>query len=261
MYYYYPGNQFPAISVTGTHCEVMCLHCKGHYLKSMVRAETPDKLVEVCKQLDEKKAVGCLISGGCDHMGRVPLPLDAVRRIREETDLILNLHTGLVDETTVDVLTNIDPYISFEVPTPFALHHVHQLNVTQEEYFNSLELLEGLKIIPHVMVGLEKEGERETMKTLEKMGFSSLVLIVFTPTKGTPLEKRLVDMTSVIESIEVARELFPRLVLGCMRPRVRELEECICLFDGVVLPTQWAREKVEQQGVPVKIRNTCCVVE
>ncbi|KYK34148.1 MAG: hypothetical protein AYK19_02580 [Theionarchaea archaeon DG-70-1] len=260
LYYYYPGKMFPAISVTGAHCEVMCLHCRGRYLKSMIHAETPEKLIDVCTNLDEKGVIGCLISGGCDLSGRVPLPLEALHYIREETDLVLNLHTGLVNAHTVRKLREIDPYISFEVPTPSVISQLYQLEVTQQDYVDSLTLLKGLKVTPHIMIGFNPQEERETIKKVEKMGFSSLVVIVFTPTRGTPFCDHP-DTEEVIKTCDVARTLFPRLILGCMRPRIKELEEKALLFDGIVLPTLWAKEQVQEAGIPVEIKNTCCVVE
>jgi uncharacterized radical SAM superfamily protein len=229
----------------------------------MIPAETPDELVRVCFDLD-KKAAGCLISGGCDASGQVPLPFDALRKIRDETDLILNVHTGLVTESTAEKLLHVSPhYISCEVPTPYVLTHVYHppLPVCQKAYFESLSLLDQLPVVPHVMVGLEHTGERETIRALHEIGGSSLVVIVFTPTKGTPLEKKRVDWKEVIRTCERARELFPRLVLGCMRPRVKMLEETAALFDGIVIPTTWAKEQVEKAGLPVRIKETCCVVQ
>jgi uncharacterized radical SAM superfamily protein len=166
-----------------------------------------------------------------------------------------------VDKNTAEELERIDPYISFEVPTPFVLKNVYRLNLSQSDYFKSLLLLKELKVTPHVMVGLQKAEEIETLEKLEEMGVSSLVLIVFTPTRGTLLQNRNLDLEAVIETFETARGLFPRLILGCMRPRIKILEEKAPLFDGVVVPTLWAREKVEQSGVPVEIQETCCVIE
>ena len=261
MKYYYPGDQFPAISVTGEYCALDCGHCQGHYLKCMIPAETGEILVETCRTLEDEGVTGCLISGGCDLSGRVPIPLEAVSKVREETNLVLNLHTGLVDKNTAEELERIDPYISFEVPTPFVLKNLYRLNLSQSDYFQSLLLLKELKVTPHVMVGLQKVEEIETLEKLEEMGVSSLVLIVFTPTRGTLLQSRNLDLEAVIETFETARDLFPRLILGCMRPRIKILEEKAPLFDGVVVPTLWAREKVEQSRVPVEIQETCCVIE
>ncbi len=260
MYFYYPGNQFPAISVTGRSCQLLCPHCQGLYLKSMMEAETPEKLLTICKVLEEKGVKGCLISGGCDLRGRVPLPLETIARIREETHLILNVHTGLVDGDAVEILRLIDPYISLDIPTPYVMDRLYRIKVTQKEYFATLSLLEGLKVVPHVMVGLSPHEERETITKVREIA-SSLVLIVFTPTKGTPLFNTVVSTKDVIQTFEVARELFPKLVLGCMRPRLKALEEMAPLFDGIVLPSSWAKEKVEEAGIPSEVKNTCCVVE
>jgi uncharacterized radical SAM superfamily protein len=152
-------------------------------------------------------------------------------------------------------------YISFDIPTPYALQHIHPFSVSQHLYFKSLLYLDGLTVFPHVMLGLEKKGERETMKTLQKMEFSSLVLIVFTPTKGTPLEKRTINAVEVGETFEIARSLFPNLILGCMRPRIKSLEEKVTLFDNVVAPTEWAKTQVDKAHIPVHVKETCCVVE
>ncbi|MBU7016256.1 MAG: hypothetical protein HXS44_02010 [Theionarchaea archaeon] len=262
MYYSYPGKKFPAISVTGNKCEALCIHCKGNYLQSMIQAETPDNLIRVCNHLNEMGVYGCLISGGCDSEGRVPLPLEALHQVRDETDLILNVHTGLVDESMAEGLEKVNPhYISFDVPTPYALQYVLSFNASQKLYFKSLSYLEELPVFPHVMVGLEKKGERETMKMLQEMGFSSLVVIVFTPTRGTPLEKRTLNIGEVGKTFEIARSLFPNLILGCMRPRIKLLEEMVTLFDNVVAPTPWAKTQVDRAQIPVHIKETCCVVE
>lgn len=188
--------------------------------------------------------------------------MDALQRVRDETDLILNVHTGLVDKNMAEGLEKVNPhYISFDVPTSYALQYVHPFGASQNLYFKSLSYLDGLPVFPHVMVGLEKEGERETMKILQKMGFSSLVLIVFTPTKGTPLEERTLNAANVGETFEIARSLFPNLILGCMRPRIKLLEEMVTLFDNVVAPTPWAKTQVDKAQIPVHVKETCCVVE
>jgi uncharacterized radical SAM superfamily protein len=260
MYYYYPGRKFPAVSVTGAACEVMCPHCQGRYLRAMIPAETPEKLVQVCRELTQ--AAGCLISGGCTASGAVPLPLKALQTIREETDLVLNVHTGLVDAHTAAGLNQVKPqYISFEVPTPYTLAHLYRISKTQQDYFTSLALLDNLEVVPHVMVGLEQSGELTTIKKIRDMGFSSLVLIVFMPTRGTPLYHQRINVEEVIYTVKRARELFTTLVLGCMRPRIKALEEQAPLFDGIVLPSKWAKEKVEEAKIPVEIRETCCVVK
>ncbi|MGD2250896.1 MAG: hypothetical protein PVF58_21055 [Candidatus Methanofastidiosia archaeon] len=258
--YYYPGKKFPAISVTGPHCDIMCPHCQGHYLKSMIWTDTPDELVATCKILEDKGVMGCLISGGCTMSGSVPVPYEALHTIREETELLLNVHTGLFTDTIIPELEKLDPYISFDLPTPTVIHELYHLDKTQNDYFAALKSIIHLKVVPHVMVGLNLLEEIKTIKTLHYMGISSLVIIVFTPTKGTPFNTIPVSVDNVLKPIKVARSLFCELILGCMRPRIKELEEQVPLFDGVVAPTPWAKNAVEKAGIPVGVQETCCVI-
>jgi hypothetical protein len=61
---------------------------------------TPGDLERTAEELVRDGGTGFLLSGGCDHRGRVPLGpfLDTVRDIKARTGLAVNLHTGLVDE-------------------------------------------------------------------------------------------------------------------------------------------------------------------
>jgi uncharacterized radical SAM superfamily protein len=258
--YYYPGKKFPAISVTGPHCDIMCPHCQGHYLKSMIWADTPDQLVATCNILEDQGAIGCLISGGCDMTGSVPVPYQALHTIREETGLLLNVHTGLFNDAVIPELEVVNPYISFDVPTPTVIRELYNLDTIQDHYFAALKSIKHLKVVPHVMVGLNLVEEIKTIKTLYHMGISTLVVIVFTPTKGTPLYTVPVSVDSILKPMKVARSLFPELILGCMRPRIKELEEQVTLFDGVVAPTPWAKNVVEKAGIPIGVQETCCVI-
>ena len=36
---------YPAISITGTRCELQCEHCKGRLLEHMIKAKGPKELV------------------------------------------------------------------------------------------------------------------------------------------------------------------------------------------------------------------------
>jgi uncharacterized radical SAM superfamily protein len=261
MEFYYPGKKFPALSVTGDHCALNCPHCQGRYLHSMVPAEHPEKLIAFCEDLEERGGIGCLISGGCDARGTVPLPYSALRHIMECTDLIINVHTGFIDEQSARALRDIGPhYISYDVPTPSALYDIYELPHTQENYLQALTLVEDLAVVPHVMVGLNTEEEISTLCRLWERGVSSVVLLVCMPTPHTPSDHWTISMDAVTRSVEKARSLFSWLQLGCMRPRWKDIEEMAPLFDAVAVPTPWARETVHSAGIQPVIRETCCVV-
>jgi hypothetical protein len=261
MEFYYPGKTFPALSVTGSSCELNCPHCQGYYLSSMVPVESPETLIAFCEDLEERGGLGCLISGGCDASGKVPLCYPALSHIRECTDLIINVHTGLIDEQSARALRDLQPhYISYDVPTPTVLHDLYGLPHTQEDYLHGLALVEDLTVVPHVMVGLHAEEEISTLCSLWERGMTSVVLLVCMPTRNTPSEHWIISMDAVTRSFEKARSLFSRLQLGCMRPRWREIEELAPLFDAVAVPTPWARDAVHSAGINPVVRETCCVV-
>ena len=46
--------RFPAISITGRKCQLSCEHCKGKLLENMLSAETPQALVELCKEIKRR---------------------------------------------------------------------------------------------------------------------------------------------------------------------------------------------------------------
>ena len=95
---YFPGNDFPAVSVTGSLCALRCKHCSGVFLKSMLRAADPEALVERARQLSDAGATGFLLTGGSDSRGRVPISAfaDAIKVIKETTTLRINAHVGLM---------------------------------------------------------------------------------------------------------------------------------------------------------------------
>ena len=76
------------LSLTGDHCALDCAHCGGHYLGGM----------RPIWDADPDTSTSCLVSGGCDPTGRVPVTahLDRVRAWREGRTM--NWHVGFVTE-------------------------------------------------------------------------------------------------------------------------------------------------------------------
>src|SRR4030067_3681715 len=59
-------DRFAAISVTGSHCDLRCAHCKGKLLESMIPAENPETFLQMVDQLRSRGALGVLLSGGAN---------------------------------------------------------------------------------------------------------------------------------------------------------------------------------------------------
>jgi uncharacterized radical SAM superfamily protein len=86
------------VSVTGVDCALNCKHCGKSILRAMAPTPTPEALLAEAKTAAAKGSPGLLISGGSLPDGSVPLePFFAtMKTIREELDLPVLVHTGLV---------------------------------------------------------------------------------------------------------------------------------------------------------------------
>lgn len=274
---YAPSRRFPPISVTGRRCELNCAHCGGHYLAHMIPAETPERLYEVCVGLYERGAVGCLISGGSTREGYVPLGpfIGAIRRVKAETGLILNVHTGLVDEGLARRLAEagVDVVSLDVVGDTETVKAVYGLDKRAEDYFEALHrhVRAGLRhVVPHVCVGLhygELRGELRALEAIRSVSPEKLVFIVLAPTRGTRMEGVAPpNPLDVVRVMAVARLMMrkTRIILGCMRPagRVREKLDLLALdvVDGIVLPVRGAVREAEERGFSVETFESCCAV-
>jgi len=273
--FFYPGRMFPAISVTGQHCELACLHCNHHYLDGMVEASTPEALYGILKTLASDNGVGALISGGSTRDGKVPLDpfLPVISRIKQETDLILNVHTGFIGEGEAMALaeTGVDVVSLDVVGAGETVRKVYGLERQPEDYFETLRLLKesGIPyIVPHLTIGLHFGvilGEFEALRMIKEiLEPDSLVINVLVPTRGTGMEK--VTPPGVKKVVSVIKEAVTILdcpiFLGCMRPKgVPELEiqgEEAGL-SGIVIPSREGMDRIRKKR-DCQVVEACCAV-
>ena len=101
-----PEPFFMPVSITGSSCALNCRHCGRKLLETMIPANTPEKLLDVAKNLAGRGAYGMLVSGGADSKGVVRLEkfAPAIRRITEELDLRVAVHTGIVTKELAQAL-------------------------------------------------------------------------------------------------------------------------------------------------------------
>ena len=276
---YTPGPRFPAISVTGRNCELNCQHCGGHFLKQMKSITQPKKLVAFCHQLEQNHGKGCLISGGCTTEGQLPLKpfLPAFAEIKRSTNLILNVHTGLLTSSEAQALgkTGIDCASIDVVGDNGTLHQVYGLiNQSTQDYARTLEALKNSRIpvAPHICVGLHHGrllGELAALQLISStIQPASIVIIALMPTKGTRMES--VSPPSNLDIARVCaltRLIFPRckISLGCMRPRgmARHQMEKLAVRAGInrlVLPTNTTVEYLKRNLYTTQVEEACCIV-
>lgn len=234
MRIYYIWPRFPSISISGEVCGLDCKHCNRQYLSCMRAATTSEELMTLALEAEKNNAAGLLISGGCDAKGRMinlEKLLPTLKRIKKETELVLKLHTGLVDGALAESIVEAEVDIaSMEfVGSDVSVKEIFGLDCGVKGYLDSFINLKdaGMRYIsPHVCVGIHYGkllGEFNALNLLrEHIDPDSLVIIVFRPTKGTALEHVPSPAADDVGRFTAhARKLFPekKILLGSLRPR------------------------------------------
>ena len=270
-----PGKQFVSLSVTGSACELNCEHCNSHYLSHMHDVSSEEKLRKTLDSLIDQGALGCLISGGCDETGKVPLLKfhHVLKEYKENSSLIFNFHVGLIDEEEIQKLVEIQPdIVSFDLTLDeTAIRDVYHLNRKVEDYLNTYRALiqNGIRTIPHICVGLNFGKLKKEFLILQEIAKYPVDLIVFLviipPPEHASFQK--INPIDVGNLFATARLLFPRteLSLGCMRPRDdlrQNIEEYAVRagFNRFEIPSKKTLKLIKEAGFSVKPYNVCCAV-
>ncbi len=231
-------------------------------------AETPEKLLLECRKLDKKNAVGILLSGGSDNNGQMlnlTHMLEALHRIKQETNLIINIHPGLISKEIGKELS-VD-FASLEIPSNTVIKNVFGLNATSNDYIKTYHNLRdaGITVIPHICI---YSGEESILlHGLDEP--STIVVIVFTPTRHTPMSAEKAPEAKVIgKTIRNIHETFPKseISLGCMRPRsspAREEIEREALISGISrieMPSRKTSNYAIKLGYEIRKFDACCAL-
>jgi len=269
---YFPGPRFPSVSVTGPRCGLECPHCMGLPLSTMLPAETPDALLSLANKLSDDDALGFLLSGGCGANGAVPLGgfSDAVRSIKDATNLKINAHVGYPRREAIDRLVDsgIDAFsVTFPMSDEIGKRYLGIDNALSryEETANGLRDI-GARVVPHALIGLGNQNEDVAgLSVLASYNPKSVVVIVFTPLRGTPLSTApAMPDARIVETLAFARSAMQHanLVLGCMRPRGKTEVEARLIegsLDGIVMPSTAALRAVSGK-VALERYEGCCAL-
>jgi uncharacterized radical SAM superfamily protein len=251
------------LSLTGERCALDCAHCGGHYLGGMrpIWEAAPDG------------STSCLISGGCDPTGRVPVlaHLDRVRAWRQGRTM--NWHVGFVSEAEMEVVAPLVDVVSFDfVGDNATIQEVYGTDRTVDDYVQTYQLLRRYaRTLPHVTIGLRGGllgHELPAFELLQDLGTGGLVLLVFMPTPGTRYADRQPPHPDTVAGLLAeARLRFPDvpLYLGCMRPKGNYRDELDPLavragFNVIVSPSRSARQQAAELGLVEHQMRECCVV-
>jgi uncharacterized radical SAM superfamily protein len=251
------------LSLTGSQCALDCAHCGGHYLGGMrpIWEAEPDG------------ATSCLISGGCDPSGRVPVlaHLERVRAWRQGRTM--NWHVGFVSESEMESIAPLVDVVSFDfVGDDETIREVYGLDKTVDDYVHTYQLLRRYaRTLPHITIGLrggELGHELPAFERLQVLGADGLVLLVFIPTAGTRYAERQPPPPAVVaDLLAEARLRFPDvpIYLGCMRPKGSYRNELDPLavqagLNVLVSPSRPARHIAAELGLAERQIRECCVL-
>jgi len=240
----------------------------------MPDVSSPEKLREYCIKHEERNGVGLLISGGSTQNGRVPLEpfLDSIRWVKDHTDLIINLHTGMLnkEEALAIAATGIDIVSVDLVGDAETLRRVYGLNAKIEEYDATLQNLVdgGANVAPHICAGLdygEIKGEHRALELASTVTPETVVLISLIPTADTPMEDvKAPSVDSIIGLVEEAVRVCKgsEISLGCMRSREYKTElEWAAIKAGVsriAMASRSTEKRAIEAGYDVIHLDGCC---
>ncbi|HKM08925.1 MAG TPA: radical SAM protein [Candidatus Methanomethylophilaceae archaeon] len=260
-----PGKGFPAVSVTGGRCNLMCEHCHGEHLKGMLFAETPSRLYLIAENVKSSGGSGILISGGSDRDGKVQLS-DFVPIIREISNmgLYVNVHPGIInrDDAKLLVSSGVSCFSMDVHQDPEVIRNVFHLD-GPEIYEDSIDavLEAGGNIMPHLTVGFSHRNIVESASLVKRKELKEVVMLVLVPTKGTRFESNRVSEDEVVDSVKMLFEMGLNVTLGCMRDRRMRNIERICIEAGITKMANMSRETEEwatSQGYKVEKMERCC---
>jgi len=283
--FYLPGmiryglerGRYPAISITGDKCELMCKHCMGQLLGSMIKVTEPAELIKRCNRLNQSEYFGILLSGGSDRKGRLPWKryYSAIKIIKDETSLFLSAHVGFPDQETSLLLK--------EMGINQALIDVMGDDDTSSKIYNLDDLkpvihaLNNIKkadlpLIPHIVAGLyygKIRAEYQALEIIRQYIPTALVIVVLNPLMGTPLSHvQSPSPLAVGRLIAKARLMMPDtpISLGCERPRTKEgkLLEKLAIRAGANRMAIWSDDAIEEArnlGLRPRFQPTCCSLD
>ena len=268
-------RRFLPVSVTGSACALSCDHCQAKVLEGMISVRADQDLFTLARRLRAQGSEGLLVSGGSTRAGEVPLlpHLRHIPRIRSELGMKVIVHSGVVSPRLAAALAaaGVDGVMLDIIGADETLREVYHLDLTVADVENSLRLLsgEGLRIIPHIVLGLHYGsflGEHAALEMLTRYPVSTLILVVLTPLTGTPMAHiPPPPVHQVAEFFGTARLAAPAtpINLGCARPlgRVKsDLDQAAIDLglNGIAYPADGAIGYARSRGLTPHLFEYCC---
>lgn len=272
----YANNRFSFanISITGTECSCRCKHCGGKLLESMLPAFTLEEFREVIDNLAGKGCKGILVSGGADKNGEVPLLEFAPgMAYAKEKGLKVLAHSGIISRATAAALkrAGVDQVLMDIIGDESTIREIYHLKRQPADYYEAMINCRavGLGFVPHIVAGLyygRLQGEYQALEMIRQAKPRVLVLVVFTPVRGTAMEFECpAPVQEIGRLIQKARAALPDtvLTLGCAKPAGIYKEELEKLavdsgVDVIAFPSESTINYCRLKGLNLIFKEECC---
>lgn len=268
-------RRFLPVSVTGSACALRCDHCNAKVLEGMVSLGPGEDLFSLAARLRAAGSEGILVSGGSTRTGGVPLipHLRHVPRIRGELGMRVVVHSGVVSPALAGALARagVDGVMLDVIGDDDTVRDVYHLPFGAAGFERSLALLaeQGLRIIPHIVLGLHYgrfRGEHRALEMVARHPVSTLILVVLTPLVGTAMaDLPPPPVEDVVAFFETARLALPTtpINLGCARPLGRmkaDLDRAAVDrgLNGIAYPAEGIIAYARARGLTPRLHEACC---
>lgn len=270
------GSAWPAVSVTGGDCELLCDHCRAKILEPMIPARTPEALWRVVNDQVAAGARGMLLTGGSNHRNEVEYGpfYPVVRRIKDRfPGFRVAVHAALVDADAARRMEDagIDVAMMDVIGAQDTIARVYHLKREVGEFEAGLAALTAtsMRVVPHIVIGLHYGrmlGEWRALEMLQRHVPDAVVLVVVMPFYAG--DARPFEVPGSAETgafMADAREALPGipLLLGCARPAGRAKSEIdayavMAGLDGIAHPAEGVVELAVRLGRGVRVTPSCC---
>ena len=274
--YYNERGKYPAISITSNECALSCDHCKGQLLDTMIYANSPEKIVDICKKLEAEGNEGCLLSGGCFENGTLPWNnfISSIKEIKKMTNLKISVHTGFIDFETAKSLKDagVDQALFDVVCSDDVLKNIYHLDVGTNNIIETMDAINraDLDFVPHIIVGInygQLDNELYALDLISKYNPKNVVIVAFMPLEETPMKDVIPPSPeNIAKIIAIARIKLPssEISLGCARSRKNKREIDNYAIDAgvnrIAIPAEEAVQRAKDYGLEIIFKNTCCSV-
>ena len=268
-------ERFAAISITGSHCDLQCEHCKGKLLESMIPAKDPETFSHIVNQLRSHGALGILVSGGANQDGEVPLKrfITTIKTIKErDPQFKVIVHTGLVQQETAKELkeARVDQILIDVIGDNDTIREVYHLSKRVEDYEEGLWMLKemGHCLAPHIIIGHhfgEIRGEWKALEMVTQVGVKTIVLVIIKSLFDGMNQMKIPRPEDTSKISAIARILNPTIPIrmGCIRPAHPWKTETEKGFidsgvNTIAYPLQGTIDYAKEIGLETKFIEMCC---